>query len=88
MKNIFFEKPYTKCGGETRPRSFSKKLKLDISLDQQIKVLYGLFLLHVQVKSSQNTLKIKCKSSAFTLCKAFLKDKKRSKASLPSSVSP
>ena len=34
MKNIFFEKSYTKCGGETSPRPFSKKLKLNISLNQ------------------------------------------------------
>ena len=25
MRNIFLEKSYTKCGGETIPRSFSKK---------------------------------------------------------------
>ena len=31
---IFVEKPYTKCDGETIPRSFSKKSKLSISLDQ------------------------------------------------------
>ena len=35
MKNIFLEKPYTKCGGETSPRPFSEKLKLIIYLDQQ-----------------------------------------------------
>ena len=34
MRNIFLEKLYTKCGGETSPRPFSKKLKLSISLDQ------------------------------------------------------
>ena len=32
MKSIFLEKPYTKCSGETSPRSFSEKLKLTISL--------------------------------------------------------
>ena len=33
MGNVFIEKSYTKCGGETVPdRSFSKKLKLNISL--------------------------------------------------------
>ena len=36
MKSIFLEKPYTKCGGETSPRPFSRKLKLSISLDQLI----------------------------------------------------
>ena len=32
--NIFLEKSYTKCGGETSPRPFSEKLKLSLSLDQ------------------------------------------------------
>ena len=34
MKNIFIEKSYTKCGRETIPRPFSKKLNLSIFLDQ------------------------------------------------------
>ena len=34
MRNIFLERSYTKCGGETRPRPFSEKGKLTISLDQ------------------------------------------------------
>ena len=33
MKNIFLEKSYAKCGGETIPRLFSKKSKTE-SLDQ------------------------------------------------------
>ena len=33
-RNIFFEKLYTKCAGETIPRPLSKKSKLSISLDQ------------------------------------------------------
>ena len=45
LRNIFLEKSYTKCGGETIPRSFYKKSKLTISLDQYSKVLYVLFLL-------------------------------------------
>ena len=32
--NIFLEKSYTKCSGETSPRPFSEILKLTISLDQ------------------------------------------------------
>ena len=31
MRNIFLEKSYTKFGGETIPRPFSKKSKLKIS---------------------------------------------------------
>ena len=35
MRNIFLEKLYTKCGGETSRRFFyGLKLKLSISLDQ------------------------------------------------------
>ena len=34
MRSIFFEKSYTKCGGETSPRSFPERLKLSISLNQ------------------------------------------------------
>ena len=34
MRNIFLEKSYTKCGGETIPIPFPKKSKLRISLNQ------------------------------------------------------
>ena len=38
MRNIFAEKPYTKCAGETIPTRFSKKSKLTMSLYQYCKV--------------------------------------------------
>ena len=50
-KNIFLEKSYTKCGGETIPRTFCKKSKLSISLDQLCKVLDSLFLLTTKLKT-------------------------------------
>ena len=50
MRNIFLEKSYTKCGGETIARPFSKKTKLSISLDQQSKVLYSFFLLYAKLR--------------------------------------
>ena len=34
MRNIFLEKSCTKCGGETIPRPFSKKIKLSRSFDE------------------------------------------------------
>ena len=34
MNNIFLQKSYAKCCGETSPRPFSEKLKWSISLDQ------------------------------------------------------
>ena len=39
IRSIFLKKEYTKCGGETISRSFSKKSKLSISPDQYSKVL-------------------------------------------------
>ena len=37
-RNIFLKKSYTKYGGKTIPRPFSKKSNLNISLDQYSKV--------------------------------------------------
>ena len=34
MGKVLVKKLYTKCGEETSPRTYSKKLKLSISLDQ------------------------------------------------------
>ena len=48
-----------------------------ISFDQQPGVSYSLFLLYLQVKDYQNILKLKCKSLAYTLYKAFFRNKKR-----------
>ena len=45
MRNIFLEKSYTKYGRESSARSFSEKLKLNISLKQYSNVLCSLFLL-------------------------------------------
>ena len=33
MTNVFVEKSYTKCAGETIPRPLSQKSKLSLSLD-------------------------------------------------------
>ena len=51
MKNIFLEKSYTKCVGETIPRPVSKKLKLSISLDQSFKVFYSFYLLYAKLRA-------------------------------------
>ena len=47
MTNIFLERSYTKCVGETFSDSF-KKSKLIISLDEQPEILYSLFSLYIQ----------------------------------------
>ena len=75
MTNIFLEKSYTKCGGESSPRPFFEKLKLSISLDQQPELLYVLFLLYTK------TLQTTC---FYPILSFFLK-KERSRTSLPTS---
>ena len=51
VRNIFLEKSCTKCSGESSRRPFSGKSKLRISLDQQSKVLYSLFLLYPKLRA-------------------------------------
>ena len=51
MRNIFVEKSYAKCAGETIPRPLNKKSKLIIPLDQYCKVLNSLFLLYVNLRA-------------------------------------
>ena len=53
MRNIFLKKSYTKCGGDTIPRPFSKILKLSISLHHisASNVLYSLFLCYVKLRT-------------------------------------
>ena len=51
MRQIFLEKLYKKCGREIIPGAFTKKPKLSISLDQQSKVLYSLFLLYAKLRA-------------------------------------
>ena len=48
IRKFFLENSYTKCGGETSPRPFSKKT---ISLDQYCKVLYGLYVLYAKLRA-------------------------------------
>ena len=51
IRNIFVQKSYTKCAGETITRPLSKKSKLSISLDQWCKILNSLFLLHANFRA-------------------------------------
>ena len=51
MRHIFLEKSYTKYGGETILRPFSKKSKLRIPLDQPSEVLHRLFLLYDKLRA-------------------------------------
>ena len=51
MRKLFHEKSYTKSGGEPIPRPFSKKSKLNLSLDQFSKVLYCLFWFYAKLRA-------------------------------------
>ena len=85
MRNIFLQKSFTKCGEETISRLFSKILKSSISLDT--KKLYTVFFLVWKVEGFRNMLKLSCRPLAFTSYKAFLKNKKRSGTSPPTTSS-
>ena len=52
MRNIFIEKSYTKCDGETSPRPFSEKLKLNTKSFKQFVIII------CQVEDYQNILKL------------------------------
>ena len=54
MRNIFLEKSYRKCGRETIFKTFFKKSKLGIYLDQYSKVLYILFLLYGKLRAIES----------------------------------
>ena len=69
MRNMFLEKSYTKYCEETSPRRFSEKLKLNLSLDKQSKVLYSLFLLYGKFRA----FKIYCNSAADHLLSPYIK---------------
>ena len=76
MRYIFLEKSCTKCGREISARPFHKKSKLRISLDQQSKMLYSLFLLYVQVEVYQNVSKTTVLTTCFYLTLSFFKKQK------------
>ena len=51
LRNIFVEKSYAKCAGESIPRRLSKKTKLSISLDQYCELLNSIFLLYANLRA-------------------------------------
>ena len=63
MRSTCLEKSYTKCGKETSPRLFSKKSKSSLSLDQQPKYLYHLFLLFVEAEIYKKVFKLRVLTS-------------------------
>ena len=53
------------------PDPFLKKAKLSISLDQQSKVSYNLFIFFVQVEDYQNILNLRCRPMVLLHVKPF-----------------
>ena len=82
MRNIFLEKSYTKCCGETTPRQF-----LEIKIEHISGLIDQSFLQFVfivcQVDNYRNILKLSWRTLSFTSYKTFLKSKKRSGTSPP-----
>ena len=66
MQNIFLKNSYTKHGGETIRRSFSKKSKLGISLDHSF--IQFVFIVCQVEEGHRNILKLSCRPLAFTTC--------------------
>ena len=60
MINLFLEKPCPKYGEEASPTPFSKRSKLNLSLDQQSEMLKSLLLSYLQVEVYRNILKLRC----------------------------
>ena len=88
MRNIFLEKLYTKCVGETFPRPFSKKRTNIEHISGSIVQSFLQFVFIVcQVEGYRKILKLSRRPLAFTSYKAFLKNKKGPKTILPVSFS-
>ena len=76
IRNIFLEKSYAKCGGETIPRLFSKNHNLSYLPINSLKfyTVCSVFIV-CQVEGYRNILKFSCRPLAFTSYKSFLKNK-------------
>ena len=66
MRNIFLEKSYTKFGGETSPRSFSKKIEIEFISGSIVKGFIQFVFFVCQVKGYWNILKLRCLPLSFT----------------------
>ena len=83
MRNIFLEKSYTKCGGETIPRPFLENQNWAYLWINSLKLFIACFY----CVSSCGLLQHNETKLLTTSYKAFLKNKKRAATSLPTSFS-
>ena len=72
MKNFFLEKSCTKCGGDTMPRPFLKKLELWIN---GLK-FYTVCFYCMTSSGLRKYIKTKLQTTCFTSKKAYLKKKR------------
>ena len=75
MRNIFFEKFYTRYGRENSSKPFSEKINFSISMDRKSKVLYSLFLLYAKLRVIKY-IETKLKTTCFYLILSFFKKQK------------
>ena len=76
MRNLFLEKSYKKCGGQTYSRYFSKESKFKISQNQNFEISYSFLFLCIRFEDYQNILRLRCWPLAFTSYKTFKKTKR------------
>ena len=80
IRKFSLEELYTKCGGGTSPRPFSKIPKLSISLDQQPENLCSFFLFFLTVCPSQGLpkyIQARVLTNFFSSFKTFFFKKKK-----------
>ena len=75
MRNIFLNNSYTKCGAETTPRPFSKKIKIEHLSRSIAQSFMQIFFIACQIEDYRSILKLSCRPLAFTSHKACLKNK-------------
>ena len=66
MRNIFLEKSYTKCGGETSPRPFSEKLQINNISGSMVESFIQFAFIVWEIEGYRNILKLSYRPLAFT----------------------
>ena len=87
MRIIFLEKSYTNGGGESIPQDPFLKNQNWVYLWINSLKIYTVCFYSTLSCGYRDILKLSYRSLAFTSCKAFFKNKKRSRTSLPTSFS-
>ena len=75
MRNIFLEKSYTKCGGETSSKTFFYKIRIEHTSGSVVSSFTQLIFIVWQVEGYRNISKLSRRPLALTSYKAFFKNK-------------